>query len=211
MSAEDLGRVTYSFFLDYLPVQKGLRPASIRSYRDTLRLFLQFAASDAQRKVARLTLQDLTFVRVKAFLQYLEEDRKNHIPTRNQRLVALHTFFEYVARKVPEMLPVSEQVAAIPMKRTHSPETTFLERGRSLRFWRNCPPKVAWRCGSVPSSYFCIIPGLACRKWQTSKSKTWSWRTPHASGSTARVISGGRALYGRRRPTCSKLSCSKDR
>jgi len=128
MSAEDLGRVTYSFFLDYLPVQKGLRPASIRSYRDTLRLFLQFAASDAQRKVARLTLQDLTFERVKAFLQYLEEDRKNHIPTRNQRLVALHTFFEYVARNVSEMLLVSEQVAAIPMKRTHSPETTFLER-----------------------------------------------------------------------------------
>ena len=79
MSAEDLGRVTYSFFLDYLTVQKGLRPASIRSYRDTLRLFLQFAASDAQRKITRLTLQDLTFERVKAFLQYLEEDRKNHI------------------------------------------------------------------------------------------------------------------------------------
>ncbi|MFZ2095665.1 MAG: tyrosine-type recombinase/integrase [Anaerolineales bacterium] len=128
MSAEDLGRVTYSFFLDYLTVQKGLRPASIRSYRDTLRLFLQFAASDAHRKVTRLALQDLTFERVKAFLQYLEGDRKNHIRTRNQRLAALHTFFEYVARKVPEMLSVSEQVAAIPMKRVHSPETTFLDR-----------------------------------------------------------------------------------
>jgi hypothetical protein len=128
MSAEDLGRVIYSFFLDYLTVQKGLRPASIRSYRDTLRLFLQFAASDTHRKVTRLALQDLTFERVKAFLQYLEGDRRNHIQTRNQRLAALHTFFEYVARKVPEMLSVSEQVAAIPMKRVHSPETTFLER-----------------------------------------------------------------------------------
>jgi integrase/recombinase XerD len=74
MSAEDLGRVIYSFFLDYLTVQKGLRPASIRSYRDTLRLFLQFAASDTHRKVTRLALQDLTFERVKAFLQYLEGD-----------------------------------------------------------------------------------------------------------------------------------------
>jgi integrase/recombinase XerD len=128
MSAEDLGRVIYSFFLDYLTVQKGLRPASVRSYRDTLRLFLQFAASDTHRKVTRLALQDLTFERVKAFLQYLEGYRKNHIRTRNQRLAALHTFFEYVARKVPEMLSVSEQVAAIPMKRVHSPETTFLER-----------------------------------------------------------------------------------
>jgi len=128
MSAEHLGRVVYSFFLDYLTVQKGLRPASIRSYRDTLRLFLQFVASDTHRKVSRLVLQDLTFERVKAFLQYLEEDRKNHIRTRNQRLAALHTFFEYVARKEPEMLSISEKVAAIPMKRVHSPETTFLER-----------------------------------------------------------------------------------
>lgn len=128
MSAEDLGRVTHAFFLDYLTAQKGLRPASIRSYRDTLRLFLQFAASDARRKITRLALQDLTFGRVKAFLQYLEGDRKNHIRTRNQRLAALHTFFEYVAQRVPEMLPVSEQVAAIPMKRVHAPETTFLER-----------------------------------------------------------------------------------
>lgn len=86
MSAEDLGRITYAFFLDYLSVQKGLRPASIRSYRDTLRLFLQFAAADARCKITRLSLQDLTFGRVKAFLQYLEEDRNNHIRTRNQRL-----------------------------------------------------------------------------------------------------------------------------
>lgn len=128
MSAEDLGRVTYSFFLDYLTVQKGLRPASIRSYRDTLRLFLQFVASEVRRKITRLALEDLTFERVKAFLQYLEGDRKNHIRTRNQRLAALHTFFEYVARRMPELLQVSEQVAAIPMKRVHSPETTFLER-----------------------------------------------------------------------------------
>ena len=128
MSADDLGRITYAFFLDYLSVQKGLRPASIRSYRDTLRLFLQFAAADARRKITRLSLQDLTFGRVKAFLQYLEEDRHNHIRTRNQRLATLHTFFEYVARRVPELLPVSEQVAAIPMKRVPSPETTYLER-----------------------------------------------------------------------------------
>lgn len=128
MRAEDLGRVTYSFFVDYLSVQKGLRPASIKSYRDTVRLFLQFASSDARRKITRLSLQDLTLGRVKAFLEYLERDRKNHIRTRNQRLAALHTFFEYVATRIPEMLPVCEQVAGIPMKRVHSPETTYLER-----------------------------------------------------------------------------------
>jgi len=128
MSAEDLGRVTYSFFIDYLTIQKGLRPASIKSYRDTLRLFLQFVSSEARRKITRLSLQDLTFERVKEFLQSLERDRENHIRTRNQRLAALHTFFEYISRRVPEMLSVSQQVAAIPMKRVAPAETTFLER-----------------------------------------------------------------------------------
>jgi len=128
MSAENLGRITYSFFIDYLTAQKGLRPTSIRSYRDTLRLFLQFVSSEARRKITRLSLQDLTFEGVKEFLQYLERDRGNHVRTRNQRLVALHTFFEYVARRVPEMLSVSQQIAAIPMKRVAPTETSFLER-----------------------------------------------------------------------------------
>jgi site-specific recombinase XerD len=128
MTGENLGRITYTFFTDYLTAQKGLRPASIRSYRDTLRLFLQFVSSEARRKITRLSLQDLTFERVKEFLQYLERDRKNHIRTRNQRLAALHTFFEYVSNRIPEMLSVSQQVAAIPMKRAAPAETIFLER-----------------------------------------------------------------------------------
>ena len=50
MTVPALGSVVHSFFVDYLPVQKGLRPASVRSYRDVVRLFLIFAASQAHRK-----------------------------------------------------------------------------------------------------------------------------------------------------------------
>lgn len=139
MSAENLGRVIYSFFIDYLAAQKGLRPASIRSYRDTLRLFLQFVSSDARRKITHLSLQDLTLERAKEFLQYLERDRKNHIHTRNQRLAALHTFFEYISTRIPEMLSVSQQIAAIPMKRVAPTETTFLERDELSALLKNLP------------------------------------------------------------------------
>jgi site-specific recombinase XerD len=139
MSAENLGRIIYSFFIDYLTAQKGLRPASIRSYRDTLRLFLQFVSSETRRKITRLSLQDLTFGRVKEFLQYLERDRKNHIRTRNQRLAALHTFFEYISTRIPEMLSVSQQIAAIPMKRVAPTETTFLERDEVSALLRGLP------------------------------------------------------------------------
>jgi site-specific recombinase XerD len=105
-----------------------LRPASVKSYRDALLLFLHFVAKDTHHKISRLLLAELTYERVTRFLKYLEEGRRNGVSTRNHRLAALHAFFEYVASRVPEMLTESERVATIPMKRTQPPETHFLER-----------------------------------------------------------------------------------
>jgi site-specific recombinase XerD len=132
-----LGQIVHSFFEDHLKVQLGLRPNSIRSYRDGLRLFLFFVAKEGRRRVTQLTTADLTFERVQQFLSHLEGDRKNHIQTRNQRLAALHSFFEYVARRSPEMLQTCEQVALIPAKRVHRPETHFLEREEVAALFKN--------------------------------------------------------------------------
>ena len=85
-------------------------------------------ADNRKRKITRLAVKDLTFDEVLRFLKYLEQERGNHIRTRNQRLAVLHTFFEYVGRRVPEMLLISQQVAEIPVKRVPPPETHFLER-----------------------------------------------------------------------------------
>ncbi len=46
--AEPIGPILHSFFIDHLIAVKGLRPASVRSYRDTIRLFLAFVAADRQ-------------------------------------------------------------------------------------------------------------------------------------------------------------------
>lgn len=128
MTPPALGPLVHAFFADGLLTMKGLRPASVRSYRDVLRLFLRFVAQDTGRKITRLALADLSFERVLGFVRYLEDERRNHIRTRNQRLACLHTFFADLAGRVPEMLAVAERVAAIPMKRVPPPETRFLER-----------------------------------------------------------------------------------
>ncbi len=128
MTPPALGPLVHSFFADGLLTMKGLRPASVRSYRDVLRLFLRFIAQDTGRKITRLALADLSFERVLGFVRYLEDERHNQIRTRNQRLACLHTFFDYLAGRVPELLEVAERVAAIPMKRVPPPDTRFLER-----------------------------------------------------------------------------------
>lgn len=122
-----LGQLIRSFFEDHLTVQKGLRPGSILSYRDTLRLFLCFLATQTRKPITRLALQDLTLDCVLAFLKHLEQDRGNHTRTRNQRRAALNTFFTYLALRMPEMLAACQQIAAIPVKRTPPPATHYLE------------------------------------------------------------------------------------
>jgi len=143
MSSNVLGPILYSFFTDHLTVQKGLRPASVRSYRDTVRLFLPFAAADKACRITRLVLEDLTCDRVLRFLRHLEEDRGNHARTRNQRLGALHTLFDYIATRVPEMMAVCQQVAAIPMKRTPLPEIRYLESDETTALL-NAPVRGRW-------------------------------------------------------------------
>ena len=46
-----LGKAVRSFFEDHLRVQKGLRPTSIRSYRDVVCLFLNFVSTDLHRPI----------------------------------------------------------------------------------------------------------------------------------------------------------------
>ena len=136
---EPLGPVLHSFLVDHLITVKGLRPASVRSYRDTLRLFLLFVAADGRCRLTRLSVDDLTFERVLGFLRHMEQERGNGVRTRNQRLAALHTLFEYLATRSPEMLGVCQRVAAIPMKRIAPPETRFLERDEVEALLRGLP------------------------------------------------------------------------
>ncbi len=136
-----LGKAVRSFFEDHLPVQKGLRPTSIRSYRDVMCLFLNFVSTDLHRPITRLRTEDLTMARTLAFLTHLEQERGNHIRTRNQRLAALRTFFAYLAIRVPDMLHTAQQVMVIAAKRVPPPETEFLEREEIISLLKHLPRK----------------------------------------------------------------------
>ena len=123
-----VGQVLFSFFEDHLKVQKGLRPGSIKSYRDTIKLFLAFVARADRKPVTRLNLTDLSSQRVLEFLQMIEAERHNKPQTRNQRLAALHTFYRFVATHHCEMLAEAQRVEAIPNKRTSPAPTHYLEQ-----------------------------------------------------------------------------------
>jgi site-specific recombinase XerD len=104
-----------------------------------MRLLLCFLAEEKHTKITKLCLEDLSFEATLGFLRYLETDRGNHIRTRNQRLSALHTLFDYIATREPDMLGVCQRVAAIPMKRSAPAETHFLETDEVDDLFRRLP------------------------------------------------------------------------
>jgi integrase/recombinase XerD len=128
MSTPVLGAILQSFFNDYLKLQKGLRPNSLKSYADAIRLFLQFASRSGGKRITHLTLDELDADIVSGFLNSLEDSRGNTAQSRNQRLAVLRTFFEYVGQRFPERLGQAQKVTTIPRKRARLPETLYLER-----------------------------------------------------------------------------------
>ncbi|MBK9134551.1 MAG: tyrosine-type recombinase/integrase [Betaproteobacteria bacterium] len=126
----DLGRDLVRFFEDFLPAQRGLSPNTVRSYRDTLVLLLQFAADEAKRSVDRLQVADLSAERIVKFLKFLEEVRQNGVATRNARLGAIHVFARFLAAHRPEQLGSLQRVIGLPFKRgAQELPVEYLERG----------------------------------------------------------------------------------
>ena len=115
-SPTDLGRELVRFFEDYLAAQRGMSPHTIRGYRDTLLLLLQFTSRDTKRGIERLTISDLSAERVIKFLGFLQTERQNSIATRNARLGAIHVFARFLASHHPEQLGFLQRVIGLPFK-----------------------------------------------------------------------------------------------
>jgi site-specific recombinase XerD len=112
-----LALALHGFFTDYLPRQRALSPHTLGSYRDSLKLLVQFVAGK-KGDPSQLTVAHLNVERVTAFLQSLETTRHNAVSTRNVRLSAIHSFFRYLGRQCPEHLEQTQRILSIPFKRT---------------------------------------------------------------------------------------------
>jgi site-specific recombinase XerD len=84
-----------SFFTTRLMTQRKVSPHTIASYRDTFRLLLQFAQKQLRKAPSQLALHDLDASLVGAFLEDLENRRRNGAKSRNLRLTAIRSFFRY--------------------------------------------------------------------------------------------------------------------
>jgi site-specific recombinase XerD len=113
-----LADLVTSFFTRHLVAGLGASRHTIRSYRDTFRLFLRFAAQRSKHQVAQLTVDDFTPDVILDFLEHLEQKRGNSVRTRNARLAAIRSFFAYSVTQDPEMAAPAQRALNIPFKKT---------------------------------------------------------------------------------------------
>ena len=123
-----LAALLENFFTQRLMNQRQASPHTISSYRDTFRLLLHFAQQRLHKSPARLAFEEIDAPLIAAFLDDLEKSRRITARSRNPRLTAIRSFFQYAAYEEPSRAAQIQRVLAIPGKRHTRALVHFLNR-----------------------------------------------------------------------------------
>lgn len=119
-------RILSSFLLNELPVVQNQSGNTITSYRDTYIRLLAYMQDVVRINAGKVRIDDLSSGRITEFLNWLERERGNSVSTRNQRLAAIHSLFQYIQVQSPEYMFQCQQVLAVPFKKSGKKEVGFL-------------------------------------------------------------------------------------
>ena len=119
------------FFSHYLPIQKGLAPNTILAYRDAVKLLLCYAADTLHKNVEELYVENINESLVLHLLDHFENTRGCSARTRNARLAAIRSLFNFIAREEPSLLLHSQMIRTIPFKRTQHKTMDYLEENET--------------------------------------------------------------------------------
>jgi site-specific recombinase XerD len=115
-----------AFFTERLIGQRQASPHTVAAYRDAFCLLLRFAQHSTGREPHQLALEDLDAGLIAAFLNHIEAERGASVRTRNARLTAIRSLFNFAAYRHPEHAALIQRVLAIPPKRTDKVLVTYL-------------------------------------------------------------------------------------
>ena len=129
MKPTNFARYLSDFFSVYLTTQKNVSKNTIYSYRDTFKLLLKYCQDVKGIAIERIRIDSLTAELIKDFLNWIENERKCSISTRNQRLASIHSFFRYIQGEEPAGIHHFQQVISIPIKKTEKKVLEHLSPG----------------------------------------------------------------------------------
>jgi integrase/recombinase XerD len=126
--ADNFPALLQGFFTRRLMQQQRASPHTIASYRDAFRLLLKYAHKRLGTLPSKLDFEQVDAVLITDFLGDLESERGVSTRSRNLRLSAIRSFFQYAAFEAPRHSAQIQRVLAIPGKRGPRKQVCHLTR-----------------------------------------------------------------------------------
>ena len=101
----------------YLPKKKAASNHTVKSYRETLNLFLNYLVHTLACPLTKIGFGSITRQRTESFLEWLESGRGCSISSHNQRLSGLKSFFRYAAEIDKSTMTVCQEIFSTPKKK----------------------------------------------------------------------------------------------
>ena len=123
----------FSYYLshylkEYLVVERNVSSKTIRSYKTTFQMLITYFVEEKNMKLTEITFENVTKEMVLDFLNYLEEEKKNSIRTRNQRLAAIHSFYQYCSVDEIEHMENIQKILSIKTKKYEKKAQEYLTK-----------------------------------------------------------------------------------
>lgn len=122
----DFFNAVRDFLMEYLPNQRCFSENTICSYRQALNLLVLYLRTEQKLSVKQIRFEAIDKSIILGFLDWLEDVRNCSVSTRNQRLMALRSFFEYAGEIDCLLMALSMAVQSIPAKITQRKVVEYL-------------------------------------------------------------------------------------
>ena len=115
-----------NFLQEYLNIERNFSNNTIISYKKTFQLLVEYLIKKKSFKLKDVTFTNVTREIIIDFLDYLEIEKKNSIRTRNQRLAAIKSFYQYCAIDEIDNIGNINKVLSIKVKKYQKEIQEFL-------------------------------------------------------------------------------------
>lgn len=114
------------FLKEYLVVERQFSTNTIRSYKNTFQQLVNYLVNIKKMKLNNINFNTVTREIICDFLNYIEEEKKISIRTRNQRLAAIKSFYQYCAIEEIDNIDNIKRVLSIKQKKHIKPMQEYL-------------------------------------------------------------------------------------
>lgn len=184
-----LSKYVQMFFQDYLVCRRNLSGHTIQSYRDVIKLFLQYATAKHGISAVDLCADDINESTVTDFISYLEKERGNSISTQNHRIAIIRRFWSYVSLQEPSLSDHCRRILTIPSKKgAIVPEIIYLEKDEIAEIFKAINTKT--NLGMRDYSILSFMYNTGARVSETVNTRL-SWLSLTRSSSRVNILGKG--------------------